>query len=159
MQSSDFQNYFNKIPSLSNHFKGTFPIDLLPNKITLKTFFIVNLDPSTMTGSHWVAFIKVKPQTCEIFDSLGFSNKLNLIKPHLNFKEKLDFIYNKTPFQSKESILCGKFCIMFLVERMLNQTMYFTDLLSEIFSTDLIKNDKIVTDFCENILNGSSFYL
>lgn len=158
MQSSEFQTYFNKIPSLTQHFMGTFPVDLLPKKINLKSFFIANLDPSTKGGSHWIAFIKVSPETCEIFDSLGLGNKLNLIKSHLNFKEKLDFIFNETPVQSKQSVLCGKFCVMFIVERMLNQTMDFSDLLSEIFSNDLIKNDQLVSTFCENVLNESSFF-
>ena len=158
MQSSEFQTYFNKVPGLVNHFKGVFPIDKLPKQITLKTFFIANLDPSDKAGSHWIAFVKVNPEICEIFDSLGFTNKLDIIKPFLNFKEKIEFIYNETAFQSKDSKLCGKFCIMFLIERMLNQTMDFTDLLSEIFSNDLIKNDLIVSKFCENVLNETSFF-
>jgi len=157
MQSSEFQTYFKNVPSLSRHYVGTFPIDLLPTKIDLKTFFIANLDPSTKNGSHWIAFVKVNPEICEIFDSLGFCNKLEIVKPYLNFKEKIEFIFNETPVQSKESILCGKFCIMFIIERMLNQTMDFSDLLSEIFSNDLIKNDEIVSNFCENVLKNNFF--
>lgn len=155
MESSEFQIYFDKIPFLSSHFQGTFPLDLLPKKLPLKSFFIANLDPSTKGGSHWIAFIKIDPKICEIFDSLGFNQKLQIVKPHLNFKEKLEFIFNETPVQSKNSVLCGKFCVMFIVERMLNQTMDFSDLLSEIFSNDLIKNDTIVSNFCENILKDS----
>ena len=149
METSEFANYFSKVPHLMHHFVGVFPIDKIPKSFKNKTFFVCNTDPSTKSGSHWIAFIKVQKGECEIFDSLG--TKINELMPYFKFYEKVNFTYNTTPVQSKQSVLCGKFVITFIVERMLNQTMEFDELLEEIFTSDLVKNDKIVNDFCDDL--------
>lgn len=149
METSQFAIYFNKIPSLTNHFIGVFPIDQLPTNLKKKQFFVANTDPSYKNGSHWIAFVRLDTYECEIFDSLALN--IEKIVPFFNFKQKLKFTYNSTPVQSITSKLCGKFVVTFLIERMLNQTMEFDDLLENIFSSDLSKNDNIVTDFCNNL--------
>jgi len=149
METSEFAHYFKKVPHLNKHFVGVFPIDKIPKSFRNKTFFVCNTDPSTKSGSHWIAFIKIVKGECEIFDSLG--TKINALSPYFKFYEKVKFVYNTTPFQSKNSILCGKFVITFIVQRMLNQTLDFEELLEDVFSSDLSKNDSIVNDFCNNL--------
>jgi len=149
MQTSDFLPYFQKIQFLEKHFLGTFAINQIPQKIKPKSFFVCNTDPSYLSGKHWIAFIKLDDKYCEIFDSLGV--KINELLPHFNFTQKIKFIYNDNAFQSPNSKLCGKFVITFIVERMLNQTMDFDELLENIFSEDQQKNDEIVTNFCNNL--------
>jgi hypothetical protein len=149
METSEFKTYFEKVPQLLHHFIGVFPIDKLPRKIKKKQFFVANLDPSYKEGSHWICFIRLNDIECEIFDSLGV--KINSILPFICFNHKLTFVYNSTPVQPLTSTLCGKFVVTFLIERMLNQTMDFNDLLENIFSLNLIENDKKVTEFCLNL--------
>lgn len=150
METSEFKLYFEKIPFLTQHFLGVFPIDKLPVQIKKKNFFVANLDPSYKEGSHWIGFIRLNNAECEIFDSLGV--KINNILPYVLFNQKLTFVYNSTPVQSLTSRLCGKFVVTFLIERMLNQTMEFDDLLENIFVSDLSQNDLNVTTFCNNLL-------
>lgn len=150
MEGVEFLKYFEKVPHLMPHFLGVFPIDKMPKSMKSKTFFVCNLDPSWKGGSHWIAFFKTNNKECEIFDSLG--TNVDVLKPHLNFKNKMDFVYNETSFQTPSSTLCGKFVIMFCVERLLNPDLEMYDLLEEIFDSDLNKNDSIVTNFCENLL-------
>jgi hypothetical protein len=150
METSEFKLYFEKVPLLVNHFIGVFPIDKLPVKIKKKQFFVANLDPSYKEGSHWICFIRLNNTECEIFDSLGV--KINNILPYISFNQKFTFVYNSTPVQSLTSTLCGKFVITFLIERMLNQTMDFNDLLENIFVSDLSANDFNVTQFCNNLM-------
>jgi len=135
---------------LLKHFLGVFPIDKLPTKIKKKQFFVANLDPSYKEGSHWICFIRINNIECEIFDSLGA--KIEIILPYVKFTHKLSFVYNSTPVQSLTSTLCGKFVITFLIERMLNQTMDFNDLLEDLFSVNLHLNDLKVIKFCNEIL-------
>lgn len=149
METSEFQYYFLKIPTLISHFMGVFAIDQLPLKIGKKKFFVANTDPSYKDGSHWIAFIRLNDKECEIFDSLGLN--MSTISPHFSFNHELTFVYNSTPIQSPNSKLCGKFVITFLIERMLNQTMQFDDLLETIFSSDLEQNDVIVERFCSSL--------
>jgi len=149
METSEFSIYFKRVPYLSKHFSGTFPIDKIPDKIKKKTFFVCNLDPSFLNGSHWICFIRLSSDEIEIFDSLGF--RPELVFPYLKFQKPFNIIFNTSPVQSKTSNQCGKFVITFIVERMLNQTMFFNDLVEEVFSKDLNKNDVIVNEFCNEL--------
>jgi len=149
MQTEEFLPYFKKIPYLEKHFLGVVPIDQIPKKIKPKCFFVCNTDPSHLKGKHWIAFINIEKNACEIFDSLGV--KIQELEPYFHFTQKLNFTFNTTQFQSSESKLCGFFVIMFIVERMLNQSMDFDDLLENIFSFDPKQNDNIVTSFCNNL--------
>jgi hypothetical protein len=149
METSEFKTYFSKIPHLLNHFLGVFPIDKLPTSIRKKQFFVANLDPSYKEGSHWICFIRLNGIECEIFDSLGV--QIDKIMPHILFNQRLTFTFNSTPVQALTSRLCGKFVVTFLIERMLNQTMDFNDLLEDIFSLKLDDNDVKVTEFCANL--------
>lgn len=149
MESSEFVRYFEKVPHLLNHFEGVYPIDKIPTRMKNKTFFVCNLDPSNMPGSHWICFLKFTASECEIFDSLGVN--ISYLLPYINFNRKTHFIFNKFAVQDSSSLLCGKFVIMFVIERFLNQTMEFSDLIDEIFSKNKLNNDEIVSIFCNNL--------
>jgi len=149
MQTEEFLPYFKKVPFLESHFLGVLSIDQIPNKLKPKSFFVCNTDPSYKKGKHWIAFISIEKNCCEIFDSLGV--KINELEPYFNFEQKLKFIFNTTSFQSAESKLCGLFVIMFIVERMLNQSFEFDELLENIFVLDKKQNDDIVINFCSNL--------
>jgi len=149
MKTEEFLPYFKKIPYLDKHFLGVFAIDEIPHKIEPKSFFVCNTDPSHLKGKHWIAFICLEKNNCEIFDSLGL--KKNEIEQYFNFQQKMNFIYNTTPVQSISSKLCGFFVVTFVIERMLNQTMDFDEIIENIFSHNQDLNDKIVTDFCSSL--------
>jgi len=149
METKEFRPIFQKIPHLETHFLGVFPIDQIPKRIKPKCFFVCNTDPSYLKGKHWIAFVNIEKNYCEIFDSLGV--KINELQTYFKFSQKLNFIYNTTPFQSTQSKLCGLFVITFIVERMLNQSMDFDEILENIFSSDTILNDEIVKEFCNNL--------
>jgi len=149
MQTEEFLPYFKKVPHLEKHFLGVFAIDQIPNSLKPKSFLVCNTDPSHSKGKHWIAFICVEKNECEIFDSLGV--KKNELEPYFKFKQKINLIFNTTAVQSTHSKLCGLFVITFIVERMLNQTMYFDEILENIFLADVNKNDNIVTEFCKNL--------
>jgi hypothetical protein len=149
MESTEFVHYFEKVPQLLNHFAGVFPVDKIPTQMKKKSFFVCNLDPSTMPGSHWICFIKFVSSECEIFDSLGVN--VPYLSNYIHFKEETNFIFNKNAVQASSSVLCGKFVIMFVIERFLNQSMKFCDLLNDIFSKNTFENDNIVNSFCNNL--------
>ena len=68
-------------------FCGVFASDELPEIIdTFPCGFVVNTDPSTELGTHWIAFYFPSHEKGEFFDSYGYPqnitvNHLNLIKP------------------------------------------------------------------------------
>lgn len=147
MESSEFVRYFEKVPQLVKHFGGVFPVDKIPTRMKNKSFFICNLDPSTKPGSHWICFIKLVSSECEIFDSLGVD--ISYLLQYINFKQETHFIFNKNAVQASSSVLCGKFVTMLIIERFLNQSMEFCDLIDDIFSKNTLQNDEIVSSFCD----------
>ena len=53
-------------------FEGVFAEDLLPRSMNIYPCgYIVNTDPSSKPGKHWVAFYFTRPEQGEFFDSYG----------------------------------------------------------------------------------------
>ena len=104
-------------------FIGVYAEDQLSN-LSITTFpssLIINLDPSHMRGSHWLA-IRISRSSLEIFDPLGFQIlSWPRIPCHLlNFlrrwsKHRKTFI--SPVIQSQSSVLCGFYCIAFTICR------------------------------------------
>ena len=88
---------------------------------TFPSSLIINLDPSYMRGSHWLA-IRISRSSLEIFDPLGFQILGWPRTPcHLlNFLRRWS-CHRKTfispVIQSQSSVLCGFYCIAYIVCR------------------------------------------
>ena len=106
------------------------------------SFLIVNLDSQNLPGSHWIA-IGIFSNHLEIFDPLGF----NIFTwPHIPC-ELLSFLLKfsvgrkvviSDQIQSKNSTLCGFYCIFYILCR---NTLQLPQL-QRLFTTKLYKNDK-----------------
>lgn len=99
-------------------FLGCFPSDKIPTTSRFPMSLIINEDPSTGKGTHWVAmYIKNKDTIC-YFDSYG-KKPITLINNYLkNFK---NIENNKVRFQSLLSQNCGYYCIYFVIFSCLNE--------------------------------------
>ncbi|KAI8123408.1 Capsid protein VP1 [Lucilia cuprina] len=94
------------------HFRGTFMLDSLPKRPRNKECGIINLDSSTGSGTHWVAYYKDNQQI-EYFDSFGnLQPPLELIK-YLGKNIK----YNYIKHQNYNSFNCGHLCLEFLFNK------------------------------------------
>ena len=133
-------------------FVGTFAFDEIPHIISSDTrFVIVNQDPSTMNGSHWVALEVTRgiPNTSHsgtYFDSYGqqppaFMDKavVQTIGPQ--------YIFNKKPLQAQFSTTCGQWCMAFIHQRCLGTCLQ--DFLDKFDSKDLWENDEKVNRYVE----------
>jgi hypothetical protein len=94
-----------------NSFLGVFPSDLLPPySITQSGSIIINTDPHTEKGSHWVA-INIHPKSSSAFyyDSYGLPP---LIPSTQKFLRRNCTVrdFNKTQMQGLTSVVCGKYC-------------------------------------------------
>ena len=149
MESSEFLSYFEKVPAILKYFMGVYSIDNIPRSMKILNFFVCNLSKQSERGTHWIGFIKSRKNEIEIFDSLG--NNFNLINDNLNFRQNVKILYNETPFQGPQSISCGKFVIMYLIERLSNIQMSYKHLLTDIFKSDFESNEIIVNEFCSDL--------
>jgi hypothetical protein len=95
-------------------FLGVFPSDLLPShSITRCGTIIINTDPHTESGSHWLA-IRLEPRSSHAyyFDSYGVTPFLPSIQAFLR-RNCTVYEYNAIQLQELTSIVCGKYCCLF----------------------------------------------
>ncbi len=140
--------------NLGEGFRGVFSSNQLPPKPKGPCAIVVNTDPSTEPGSHWVAIFVARNGNAEYFDSYG-------LKPQV--MEILDFVkrfkkcqYSKKCLQGMMSSVCGHYCVYFAIQRWKNISM---ENIVHKFSEDLDENDEMITEWLnENFdLNTETF--
>ena len=127
-----------------HHFRGVFACDQLPKQYVprLRTL-VINTDPSTKPGQHWVAIYITRDGEGEYFDSYGQPVKLPQVKKFLK-KNVTRQRYNRQPLQGPLSAVCGQYSIFFLLQRCRGLSM--TNITS-LFSYDWRDNDILINDF------------
>lgn len=130
---------------------GVFPSDLVPRNFDrFPTCFIVNIDPSSRPGQHWVAYYFDSPFTYEFFDSFGFDPSIY----SLHYASPTS--YNTHSLQSINSAVCGQFCLYYLHCKCRGTTF---DAILHSFSMLSSKwNDKLVRKFIQRITHPKKFY-
>ena len=139
----------NKILSCSPNFIGCFAENEVENlKITsFPCFLIVNIDHDKLPGSHWIS-LHITRTKIEIWDTLGFRLldwprvPCNLLKFLHNLVVSRQIIVSRR-IQSASSVLCGFYCIYFVICR---PFMSFTSLMSN-FSSKFSSNDRSLIKF------------
>ena len=104
--------------------------------------FIYNLEPSYMSGSHWVA-THVKNGVINYFDSFGlppFQEIVNHAK-----KKNLTLIHQNNQIQALNTTTCGYFCLYFLNE--MNKGKSYFDLLQVFDVNDTAKNERFIEKY------------
>ena len=128
----------NRLLKTINQFQGVFPSDKLP-KNPPKGFYIVNLDPSTKPGSHWVAIHIISHKKAEYFDSYAYPPFVpNLVK----FLERFSCTYNPMQLQNFQSDLCGEYCCFYVLHKSTGKTLKS---LLKLFSAKTDINDCIMS--------------
>lgn len=116
------ENYFNRRTSdvelkeickkLHIQLHGVFMKDELPK--TLKNGnYIMNLDSSTGSGTHWVCFHK-KGNELAYFDSFGTEPPQEAYEIMTKGKKTMAY-YSDKVVQDTKSNICGFYCILFLL--------------------------------------------
>ena len=98
-------------------FKGVFPSDQLPYECPLPLNIIVNTDPSTKPGQHWVAISITSTGKGYYFDSFGLSPLVDNIFKFINTKAHNGWTHNKFQIQNIRSSTCGNYCVFFIIIR------------------------------------------
>ena len=139
-----------KLLQYAANFIGVFAEDQLENLaiMSFPSFLIINLDPSHLNGSHWLA-VRISPKSMEIFDPLGFQilNWPRVPCKLLNFlnrwsKHRQTFI--SPLIQSNTSVLCGYYCIAYIICR---HVISFKEFLN-IFKTPEQNDNLLINVFC-----------
>jgi len=96
-------------------FLRVFLSDLLPQSITRSGSIIINTEPHTETGSHWLA-IHFKPRSsiAYYFDSYGIFPIIPTIHAFLRRNCNV-WDYNTLQLQGLTCTVCGQYCCLFVL--------------------------------------------
>ena len=111
-----------------------------------QALFIYNLEPSYMSGSHWVSTY-VKDKVINYFDSFGlppFQEIVNHAK-----RKNITLLHQSDQIQNINTTTCGYFCLYFLNE--MNKDKTYFDLLKVFNINDTMKNEKFIEQYIKNI--------
>lgn len=117
MNTIEITRAMNKVPG----FVGCFARDQLPIRTKRPAGLIFNTDPSTKSGTHWIAYYISGDGQSELFDPLGKPIAHNEIFEFVKRNGPPGWpstVCNSIAYQSDSSSKCGQFCIFYLKRRL-----------------------------------------
>ena len=115
------------------------------------SLFIYNLEPSYMSGSHWVATY-VKDNVINYFDSFGMAPFQEIVN-HAK-RKNLTLLHQDQQLQNLYTTTCGYYCLYFLNE--MHKGREYLDIL-KVFSLDTNENEKFIAKYFRGVTEGYSF--
>ena len=102
-----------------SQFKGVWPCDLMPEKLTIGDCVILNTDPHTRSGNHYVAVKRADVDSYLYFDPLNLNMEIAFPRLAREFKKRRLFSqlrpFLPDPIQALDSKFCGLFCLNFIL--------------------------------------------
>lgn len=103
--------------------------------------YILNLNNSDQSGSHWTCFC-IENNKTYYFDSFGFPGPKELRRFN-----KEEYFYSDKQIQNINSTVCGYYCIAFLIYMNGSPRLSRFQEFLNIFSDDPLKNKTILAKF------------
>ena len=140
MNTLQLQQILNDDPWVSNGYVCS--IDKLPQSITdYPLSLIINTDESDQPGEHWIAVYIVSPKEAEFFDSYGHE-PCYMDDRLCHFLSNYNVLYNSQPFQGPLSVVCGHYCVLFILHRSRGVSFYdILHVLNSVNSDDLVEHN------------------
>lgn len=114
MYADQIHKYIKKDVIAREHFTGVFASDKLPKITHYPISCVINTDPSSLPGQHWIAFYIDNKKMCSFFDSYGKKPSFYGIDQYLKyFSNNIEF--NNSQLQGLDSSSCGYYCIYFVI--------------------------------------------
>ena len=95
-------------------FKKVCALDQL-EKPTFPSGYVINSDPRSEPGEHWVAVYFDKRGRGEYFDSYGLPRTLIGLDSYMDAYSLSGWIYNRKTLQAYFSSFCGRYCVYFIL--------------------------------------------
>ena len=128
-----------------NNYVGCYSKDMLPTKPKRNESIIINLeDYLDGNGTHWVAIYN-SPENSDIeyFDSFGMLPP-DVVYRYM-FKTGKGIVYNSSVIQDINSIMCGYYCIYFIMQRYKGRPM--RDILLDFTQHPSVFNEWVISSF------------
>jgi len=96
-------------------FLGVYPSDYLTRSVTRLGTVIINADPHTEKGSHWLA-VQLRPRSSSAYyvDSYGIVPLVHPIQAFIR-RNCITWDHNMRQLQSLTRNNCGKYCCLFVL--------------------------------------------
>ena len=147
MSNFDLLNWVKKLGI--KHFRGIYSRDSLPMKILQYEVGIINLDTQLGNGTHWVAYRNIDSTHCEYFDSFGLIMP-NKVMEYLSTSGKQVY-YSGDEIQERNSVLCGYWCLYYLLERQKGVPMLNVIHNAKFDMNNQAVNHRFIIDYFKNI--------
>lgn len=144
MNTREILNVLRSDAAVNPTLLGVFPIDLVPPVIYKPASLVINLDPSSEPGSHWVCLYIDKKGRCDYFDSYGREPN-SLLKKYI-FQNSVQSKHNTNCVQRILTSTCGQMCVYFLIWRCRGVPMKLI-----MNSLEEHTSDEFVTGFVNNL--------
>jgi hypothetical protein len=119
-------------------YQGVYALDKIPKLKKLPCAIIINTDPASKPGEHWVSVIIDEEGNGEYFDSFGLQPLHEEIIKYLDKYCSSGWCFNPIALQSTISTTCGHYCVLYVMFRCLGYT--YIEYLS-IFTSNSLEND------------------
>ena len=110
---------------------------------------IVNLDSTIGSGTHWVCYRNIDNNLCEYFDSFGLIMPTEIQTYLRTSGDKI--MYSSDEIQERDSVLCGYWCLYYLLERQKGKSIVDVIHNAAFSSTDQTVNHRFIIDYFKNI--------
>ena len=147
LSNFDLLNWVKKLGI--KHFRGIYSRDSLPMRILQYEVGIINLDTQLGTGTHWVAYRNIYSTHCEFFDSYGLIMPYE-VKKYLMTSDKQVY-YSGDEIQERDSVLCGYWCLYYLLERQKGVPMLKVIHNAKFDMNNQTVNHRFIIDYFKNI--------
>lgn len=122
-------------------YQGVYALNKIPKLKKLPCAIIINTDPSSKPGQHWVSVMIDEEGNGEYFDSFGVQPYLKEIIHYLDNSCSNGWCYNPIALQSTFSTTCGHYCVLYVMLRCLGYT--YDEYINK-FSCNTLENDSIM---------------
>ena len=130
------------------YFRSVFSKDMLPKQISERECGIINLDDHIGPGTHWVCYRNID-RFCEYFDSFGLPMPIE-VKTYMTTGGKR-LVYSTDEIQERDSVLCGYWCLYYLLERQKGRSILDTIHNCKFDMSDTSVNHRFIINYFKNI--------
>ena len=128
-------------------FKKVCALDQL-EKPTFPSAYVINSDPSSKPGKHWVAVYFKKHHRGKYFDSYGPPPTLVRLESYMDAYSLSEWIYNRKTLKAYFSSFCGHYCVYFILFRCRCIPLHV--IVSD-FIPNLTENDRSISHFIRDV--------
>lgn len=154
MNTLEIDKILSTSPLTKQTYIGCFAADQIPNMEMVKfpNCLVMNIDPITSKGSHWVCAYSPSPSHIEYYDSLGIwpPPSIHIANYLSRFKQ---IRYSIILLQSPNSSVCGRHVLFFLFNRCLGTPF---EKIVRFLHFGKTTPDTLVSSFVTRIININS---